>query len=429
MRSSGSELALSVDSGAQESQLASSPSRIWEDLFKASLSRTAGAVGSGKAWENRYVGLGSGAPHRPEPYKLPAGTVGKFFRRHLQIWGPRWAAKRRFREAAQRDDGPMSFETDSTNCGHLSVMVWNPGNLRRSGQSWDEEPRRQATMLNAYLLGSFHVVMVQEGAEMDSALVKQYDFRHLSSETCPDLVTLQGGSGQKLGRLVKAARVASPFKQKYKIGLDYHIAELTWSSNTQSQPILHSGLQSWLVLNFHIDHDEAKLRNVAGALLTGMFKDALDHKVSVIAGDANAAWSCGYLVHALEAAIDESLQKINFQIIPPTKDGDCLVSVILFYATSPKLNVKVSKAPGKLKVWELGLRPSDKDAHWPMILHITEAASKSRRRSKEAMLARAKKRKEKQRRKDKQKKNKKDKKKDKQKKNKKNKKKAAKTEC
>ena len=133
---------------------------------------------------------------------------------------------------------------------------------------------------------------------------------------------------------------------------------------------------------------------MAKHVLGEMFQDALEHEVSLIGGDANQAWNNGSLVEALRSAIQKTGKDIAFQVVEPSKEGDCQVAFVLQYVGSPEWVVRVSKGPGRLIAADLGDRPSCGDAHYPLLFHI-DNRNNPRRRSEAALEARKAKRKDK----------------------------------
>ena len=92
--------------------------------------------------------------------------------------------------------------------------------------------------------------------------LRTHDVHPVFDNMVPDLKTLQSGSGRKVGKILRAAEVMSPWKTKAKVALIYHIAKLSWFS-TEDKLILHASVPPWQVLNFHLDHTEAIERDVA----------------------------------------------------------------------------------------------------------------------------------------------------------------------
>ena len=240
-----SDLARSFDSNA-----------MWTELSEQHIQRHALAVSSSKMSEQRYLGIGAEAEHHLELHPVPRGTAGEALRTK-EDFQPNWVRNRRSQSPLRDRDGPASFETSSTDIGSLSCLVWNPGNLSRSGQQpYGSSPVRRETMLHGYITGAFHCMLLQEAAEIDLRHLRTYDVHPVFDNSVPDLKTLQSGSGRKVGEIMRAAAIKSPWKTKDKVALHYHIAKLSWYSS-EDELILHASVPTWQVLNFHLDHSEA----------------------------------------------------------------------------------------------------------------------------------------------------------------------------
>ena len=88
-------------------------------------------------------------------------------------------------------------------------------------------------------------MLLQEAAEIDVRHLRTHDVHSVFDNTVPDLKTLQSGSGRKVGEILKAAEVMSPWKTKAKVALNYHIAKPSWLS-TEDKLILHASVQCQL---------------------------------------------------------------------------------------------------------------------------------------------------------------------------------------
>ena len=228
MPASGSSSSQSVPTTPVERNFDSDT--MWTELSEPRIQRRALAISSSKRSSQQYLGIRAAPEHDLELHPVPRGSVGQALRAK-EDFRPAWVQNRRSRSPLRDRDGPARFETASTNIGSLSCLVWNAGLLSRNGQQpYGSSKIRQETMLHGYITGAFHCMLLQEAAEIDMRHLRTHDVHPVFDNTVPDLKTLQSGSGRKVGEILRAAAVMSPWKTKAKVALNYHIAKLSWFS-------------------------------------------------------------------------------------------------------------------------------------------------------------------------------------------------------
>ena len=266
-------------------------------------------------------------------------------------------------------------EPSTTTVSKVMVLNWNAGNLVRNSSLID------------FICGPFSLCLLQESSTTLGQVLAES--RGICWSDSPDgqegcLSVLAGAAGRKVVSptygLDFSGQIFRPFKDEWKKGERIHAAcmytvDVTWF-NENGELVQRAGLDSWRVTSFHMDHVEAKsgANGSGGKTLASVFGLAMRDQHRVLAGDFNAAqrYVCPTLNKLIEGQKD--FAGITYQYLESPLSSE--IGIVIFnYPGTVQLTgeVKFGRFGKDSKFWQaLGLRSTDKDAHYPQVVMIYE---------------------------------------------------------
>lgn len=311
---------------------------------------------------------------------------------------PKWLAKRKHDDKLDRHhqdyDNEVEFAAGSR---QLSIVVANFGNLDRMGTNI--KGVQTETLLQGYLTGSFHLVILQEASSCDLwRNFNTWNFAYLTGQgDKPDnirngLLVAAGGSGIKVWTRLLDKEYTNPFAttaaSKALTLSALHARIAAWQDPQTGNAVQRAGRYSWVAISFHLNNVVAKKKEVVKQMAQKFWEDVFKYdEIVIIGGDVN-----GGIAEFEGVGLEKAQEKGCDMYRAQSAKDDCLWIFVVFPPDQQKhFHVKTSTEQ-KLKAADLQLRRSDADAHHPLLTHISnlqEPRRKSRRMPKTVVAVKA----------------------------------------
>ena len=277
---------------------------------------------------------------------------------------------------------------------HLSVLVWNAGNLDRSGVSHDGVAQESSVL--SFICGKHHISLLQEAGSRDAwRTFNSFGIRYAYSsiETCAandngyddfadgSLCILAGGSGRKEIVTLDQASIANPLvsnpEKVRREQLRYFVAEVAWvDSNDPSVSFDRAGKPKWRCCAVHVNNVLAKKPDAVMGVMKQFWGRMLELHVDLVGGDFNGAVNNGVAEGALKEALSLSQHPVEYTVFRNHAD-DCL---LCFCFVQGNLHVSKSSEVERTKARDLHLRIGDKDWHVPLLVTLRLPGRHKRKR-------------------------------------------------
>lgn len=303
----------------------------------------------------------------------------EFLRQHIAPWSnipdPSGASLRRCRAGlgyveknspiSLRTLRPDTLDSEPHASEHVMALIWNGGNLERQSR---------LDALNDFIAGNFHIGLLQESA--GTRLPNVLQSRAIAVNYLPDgeggnLAVTAGGSGLKSVFPIHAdfdGAVPRPWTETNKAAMYMHCCSIAWV-NSEGKPVQRAGLDIWQVATIHYNHTYAKKPDSVRHVLTSVFQLMFRDKVRLLGGDFNQA--AKHVPEVLESLTSQSCPNVSYQIL--SAQSPEVVAILFNYEGHPVLQAEQRTAIDKAGTEDFGLRNTDTDAHFPLILCIKQA--------------------------------------------------------
>jgi hypothetical protein len=289
---------------------------------------------------------------------------------------------------------------------HLTVLVWNAGDLDRAGIS--TEGLLQDSLAVPFICGKHHLALIQESFSKSAwRSFNTHGFRYAYSyiETCEidkngrhvlepgNLLILAGASGHKNICLIDQGSIVNPgVSNPTKIKAErlwYFAASVSWSDVEQCSVIFpRAGKDDWKCCTVHLNNVLANKTGAAKDVLKDFWQRMLDLKLDIVAGDFNGSAS-----DAAEQSLKEVLQQQLSRCGGPTPHlanvvynvfrahaKDCILLFAFSYNGEAPLQMTKSTKCEAISHRDLGFRAADKDWHVPLFVTFRKPGAHKRKR-------------------------------------------------
>ena len=250
----------------------------------------------------------------------------------------------------------------------VMALVWNAGNL-------DRQSRLDG--VNDFIAGNFHIGLLQESA--GTILPNLLQSRAIAVKYLPDgdggnLAITAGGSGPKsIAPLYDEnfdGSVPRPWVEVPSSAMYLHGCCVAWVG-PDGAPVQRAGLRSWRVASVHYHNRWAKNPDSVRHVLASVFRLMLRDRVRLLGGDFNQAAKHVPEVLA-EVTAGTSITYECFSAPSPE-----VLAVLFNYPGQATLQAEKRILIFEKQVDDFGLRPTDGDSHYPLILCIKEVDSQT----------------------------------------------------